>query len=81
MTSKPHLEMVKMTDEQLFLDYWDKVYAKALELGVDVKRADLDYYICWGSKQWLHRFDTKRARNEGDEPQVNEAIARIRSTR
>ena len=71
-----------MTDEQLFLYYWSKVQARAAaELGVEVTRADIDYYICWGSEQWLHRYDPARARREGDEPQVHEAIAKIRGSR
>ena len=77
----PRRVATTITDEQLFLGFWDKTYSKALEFGVDVKRADIDYYICWGSKQWLFRFDPECARHEGDEPQVNEAIAKIRATR
>ena len=70
-----------MTDEQLFLQFWDKAYASALEFGVDVKRADIDYYICWGPEEWVHRFDPDRARREGVDAQAYEAAEKIRANR
>jgi hypothetical protein len=71
-----------MTDEQLFLGFWRMVQRRAAaEFGIAVTRADIDYYICWGSEGWLHEFDPDRAGSEGVDPQVDEAIEEIRAKR
>jgi hypothetical protein len=69
-----------MTDEQLFLAFWKKVRAEAARLGVDVVTDDLGHYICWGPMRWLFRFDPDRAREEGDNSQVTEAMEKFRAS-
>ena len=69
-----------MSDEQLFLVFWKQVRDKAAALDVVVTGVDIGYYICWGAERWLHRFDPDRARSDGVESQVTEAIVKIRST-
>ena len=67
-----------MTDEQLFARFRKKVVAGARQFGVCVTTVDIGHYICWGLEQWMFRFDPDRARQEGDAPQVAEALERIR---
>lgn len=71
---------VLTTDEQLFLDFFERVRQNALHLDIGVSRADIEFYVCWGAERWLHRFDPGRARLEGNQPQVSEAMAKIRAT-
>ena len=69
-----------MTDEQLFLRFWKKVRTRARKVGVEVTTDDLGYYVCWGEMRWLYRFDPDAARRGSDEPQVAEAMSRIRAS-
>jgi len=68
------------TDEQLFVEFLERVRQNTLGLDIRVSKADIDFYICWGAERWLHRFSPERARLEGDRQQVTEALAKIRAT-
>ena len=67
-----------MTDEQLFVAFLKEVRAGATRFGVDVKSDGPGFFICWGTMRWLFRFDPARARSEGDDAQVAEALEKIR---
>lgn len=69
-----------MTDDELFHGFRRRLLRETLPLGVAVTTVDIGHYICWGPEQWLFRFDPDRARVEGDDPQVAEAVERIRAT-
>ena len=75
-------EHVQIPDAEVFRDFFEQISRRAaLELSLDVQTHSMPNTIQWGSfaQPHLYTFDAGRAREEGLDSLVEEAIRRIRA--